>query len=262
MSINQENLPVVSIIIPIYNMEKFLGETIESVLASSYHAFEIVLMDDGSSDSSLDIAKSYAEKDNRIKVFTQQNSGVCKARNNAINLASGDLIFPLDSDDKISPDFLREAVTVILSDPEIKVVYSQAEFFGDKNGKWNLKPFSLRLLARRNMIPVSGLYWKKDWGKVGGYCEEIRATEDWDFWISILKNGGKVVKLPSVGLYYRIRKGSKRIADRKLKHFVIDTLNKRHRDFFNEQLGGPLHYQRTWSRVFNYINKLFNRQIF
>lgn len=62
MSINQENLPVVSIIIPIYNMEKFLGETIESVLASSYHAFEIVLMDDGSSDSSLDIAKVMLKK--------------------------------------------------------------------------------------------------------------------------------------------------------------------------------------------------------
>ena len=251
--------PLVSVIIPIYNMENYLGETIESVLLSTYKNLEIVLVDDGSTDSSFAVAQAYAQKDSRIKAYSQPNSGVCRTRNYAVEKATGELIFPLDSDDKITVRFLEEAVQVIVSNPDVKVVHPRAEFFGDRSGEWKLKPFSRRLLARRNMIPVSGLYWKKDWERVGGYCEEMPATEDWDFWISVLKDGGKVVKLPTVGFYYRIRKGSKRISDRKHKRAVIDMLNERHKEFFESELGGKLHYQRTWSRIFNRINKIFKK---
>ena len=74
---------LVSVIIPIYNMAKFLCETLDSVLASDYPNFEVILMDDGSTDNSLDIAKEYAEKDSRVCTYTQSNSGPCVARNNA-----------------------------------------------------------------------------------------------------------------------------------------------------------------------------------
>lgn len=67
------------------------------------------------------------------------------------------------------------------------------------------------------MIPISAMYRRSDWVRVGGYCKEIIAREDWEFWISILKNGGEVVRLSQVGLYYRVRSGSKRISDRALK---------------------------------------------
>ena len=80
---------LVSVIIPVYNMEKFLRETLDSVLASDYPNFEVVLMDDGSSDTSLQIAQEYASKDKRIQVHVQANAGPCVARNHAISLASG-----------------------------------------------------------------------------------------------------------------------------------------------------------------------------
>ena len=103
-------LPLVSIVIPVYNMEQYLSETLDSVLASDYPFFEVIVMDDGSQDSSLQIAKAYAQKDTRIKVYTQQNKGVCAARNRAISLAKGELILPVDADNIITPEFLRKAV--------------------------------------------------------------------------------------------------------------------------------------------------------
>ena len=86
---------LVSVIIPIYNMAKFLCETLDSVLASDYPNFEVILMDDGSTDNSLDIAKEYAEKDSRVCTYTQPNSGPCVARNNAISLSHGEYILPV-----------------------------------------------------------------------------------------------------------------------------------------------------------------------
>ena len=96
-----ENSPLVSVIVPVYNMEQYLGETLDSVLASDYPSFEVVVMDDGSKDASLEIAKEYARKDPRVKVHTQPNAGACAARNHAITLAGGELILPVDADNTI-----------------------------------------------------------------------------------------------------------------------------------------------------------------
>lgn len=252
-----ERSPLVSVIVPVYNMEQYLGETLDSVLASDYPSFEVIVMDDGSKDASLLVAKEYARKDTRIKVYTQPNAGACAARNHAISLAEGELILPFDADDKMCPNFIRDAVEAILADSEVKVVCPKAEFFGDRTGSWKLAPFSLRLLARKNMIPICSLYYKSDWKRAGGYASEITAREDWAFWIAVLKDGGKVVTLSHLSLYYRVRSGSKRVTDRLQKKKVIDYLNKSYPEFFERELGGPLHYKRTWSRLLNKIDRLF-----
>ncbi len=249
--------PLVSVIIPVYNMESFLAETLQSVLNLDYPNLEVILVDDGSKDSSLSVAESFASRDGRIKIFSQANTGVCKARNLAIARASGEFILPVDADDLIEPDYISKAVPHF-SDEEVKVVLSNADFFGDSMGKWTLPPFDLHLLAHRNMLPATAMYRKSDWERVGGYCEEIIAREDWDFWISLLKEGGKVVRLPEVLLHYRIRPHSKRIEDRRWKRHVIDVLNERHPEFFMRELGGPLHYRRSWSVVLNRIHHFFH----
>lgn len=244
----------VSVIIPIYNMQEYLEETIQSVLKASYSNIEIILMDDGSTDDSAVIARKYAtEYPRRIKFYQQANAGVIAARNHAIEKANGKYIFPLDADDLLHPDFLEKAVNVLDTRPEVKVVCASDLFFGDRNAPWNLPDFSLSLLARKNMIAASALYRKADWERAGGYCSEIIAREDWEFWISILKNGGEVVRLTTPGISYRIRPGSKRVNDRKLKKHVVDTLNRRHPEFFQRELGGPLRYNRSWSRIINKI---------
>lgn len=250
----------VSVVIPLYNMEAFLAETLDSVLASDYPNFEVIVMDDGSTDRSLDIARSYAERDARVKAFTQTNTGACAARNAAIAHSSGTYILPVDADNRIAPTFIRHAVEAIEADEEVKVVCPRAEFFGDRTGEWKLRPYSPELLARKNMMDTCALYRRADWERVGGYCEEIIAREDWEFWIAVLKDGGRVVRLPDVELYYRIREGSKRVTDRQLKRHVVDVLNRRHPDFFFRYLRGPLHYHRSWSRLLNTLHRLLHPQ--
>ena len=250
-----ENL--VSIIIPVYNMEQYLAETLDSVLQTTYSPIEIVVVDDGSKDKSADIAETYATRDARIRCYRQENAGVCRARNHAVEEARGKYILPVDGDDILMPGFVEWAVAQLEADAEVKVAVPGGEFFGGRQGRWKLKPFSLRALAHDNMIPCTSLYRKSDWKRIGGYCESIIAREDWEFWINMLKDGGKVVQQEETGLRYRIREGSKRITDRKYKHHVIDTLNNRHAAFFRRELNGPLRYQRSWSRFINFFANLF-----
>lgn len=256
-----EHLPLVSVVIPVYNMEAYLAETLRSVLASDYPAFEVVIMDDGSKDDSLAVARQFASADARVSVYTQPNAGACVARNQAIARTKGRYILPVDADNTISPDFIRRAVEVIESDDEVKVVAPRADFVGDRSGEWHLPPFSLSLLARKNIMDTCALYRKTDWERVGGYCEEIVAREDWEFWIALLKDGGKVVRLPEICLHYRIRQQSKRVSDRMKKRHVVEVLNQRHPEFFERELGGMLHRRRSWSRVINLFYRLIHPRV-
>ena len=98
---------MISVIIPVYNTEKYLGRCINSVLSSTYKNFEILLIDDGSNDRSLEICRNYGNRDCRIRVFTQENQGASAARNRGIEESCGEWIVFVDSDDVISCDFLE-----------------------------------------------------------------------------------------------------------------------------------------------------------
>lgn len=248
----------VSVVIPCYNHAAFLSDTVESVLKSDYPEIEILIVDDGSRDSSPEVARQLERGHANVRYIHQPNNGPARARNNGIRQAKGTYILPLDADDLISPTYLSEAVAVLGQRPEVKVVYCEAEKFGEKTGRWNLKPFSRALLARDNMIFVSAIYRKADWEACGGYAEDmVWGREDWEFWISMLKGGGEVVKLPNVGFYYRIRSTSRRkgmTSERKRR--IIDYINRKHRDFIHAQLNGPLRFQRTHSRRYNTLLKI------
>ncbi|MFR9603468.1 MAG: glycosyltransferase family A protein [Rikenellaceae bacterium] len=245
---------------PVYNMSEFLSETLDSVLATQYPQLEVVVVDDGSTDNSLDICRDYAQKDPRVQIYTQPNAGACAARNHAIRMAKGEFILPVDGDNLITPNFVSLAVEQIQRDSEVKVVCPRTFFIGDRSGEWILPKFSLNLLATKNLMDTTAMYRRADWVRIGGYCDELMTREDWDFWISMLKDGGKVVRLTEVTFYYRRRAGSKRIRGRKLKGHVTEILNKRHAEFYERELGGPLHNSRSWSKTINRFRKLVGKK--
>lgn len=248
---------MVSIIIPVYNAERYIEETVQSILKSTYTDIEVVCMDDGSTDHSLELLHKMAATDKRIVVLHQNNAGVCQARNAAIAASKGEFILPVDADDILLPHFIADAVEVLRTRAEVKVVAPTAEFFGERQGRWNLPPFDIKKEAHKNILACCAMYRRCDYDLTnGGYCSEIIAREDWDFWINMLKDGGEVVRLPQVGLKYRYHLNSKRKQDRHLKHHVIDTLNNRHPEFFEKWLSGPLHYQRSWSHCINLLQHL------
>lgn len=247
--------PLVSVVIPCYNQEKYLKETVESVLKSRYTSFEILIVNDGSTDHSLALAQNLADQHSSIRVLSFENGGVAKARNLGIQAARGPYILPLDGDDLIHENYIEEAVKILEQKPSSKVVYCQAVKFNEQGQKpWKLKPYSRYQLARDNMIFVAALFRKSDWEKVGGFSEDMKmGREDWEFWIKMLKAGGEVYQLPFVGFYYRLTPTSKRkkTGTSQKKRERIAYLNAKHNDFFQEQLNGPLRIQRTWSKPYN-----------
>ncbi|UZD22224.1 glycosyltransferase family A protein [Algoriphagus halophytocola] len=251
--------PKVSIIIPCYNQGHFLKETVESAVNSAYPTLEIIIVNDGSTDNSEEIAEQLTESYSNVALLNQLNSGVTTARNAGIEFASGKYILPLDGDDLIAPNYISEAVQVLEKSPKVKVVYCEAVKFNESGSKeWKLKPFSRQALAKDNMIFVSGIFRKSDCMAVGGFSTDMKCgREDWEFWIKMLKNGGEVVKLPFVGFYYRLHSGSKRkkTGSNQKKRERIAYLNKHHAAFFERELNGPLRFQRTWSKPYNNLMK-------
>lgn len=242
---------MVSVIVPLYNSENYIADALHSILASTYKDIEVICLDDGSTDNSLQVAQAVAREDDRLTVLHRENDGVCTARNEAIDASHGEYILCVDSDDMIYPHFIEKAVELLDADPEVKVVEPKADLFGERTGIWKLKPFNIRLLARKNIFPPSCVFRRTDYERTTGFCKEIIAREDWEFWIQILKDGGKVAYIPEVSFHYRFKHNGKRVSDRKLKRHVVKVLNERHPEFFERQLNGPLRINRTYSRLFN-----------
>ncbi len=201
---------LVSVVVPVYNAEAYLVETLDSILASTYHSIEVILVNDGSSDGSDAICRRYVQKDPRVIYLEQENAGVVAARNHAIAAARGDYILPVDSDDRIAPTYIEKAVAVMEKDPDMGIVYCQAAYFGSRRGPWELPPYSLEEMLYHNVIFVTALFRRADWVKVGGYKSCMEGyCEDYEFWLSLIELGRKVHCLPEVLFYYRIRKGSR-----------------------------------------------------
>ena len=241
--------PLVSVIVPIYNAAPFLGEALESILASSYRPIEIIAVDDGSTDDSLSIAQGIAAKHPEVKVLHQTNAGVSAARNHAIHEAQGEYILPVDADDKISATYIEHAVAKMTE--TVRIVGCRAYFFGDRQGEWQLPEYRPERLARKNMIHICSLFRKSDWKRVGGFCEEEIFREDWDFWLSLMELGGEYVRLDEIGLYYRVQAHSRRQHAKGQKRIIIDAINRRHAAYMKRYLGGPLHVHRSWSKFLN-----------
>jgi glycosyltransferase involved in cell wall biosynthesis len=197
----------ISIIIPIYNAEAYLAHCLDSVISQTFQDFEVICINDGSTDNSISILQKYASKDSRIKIIEQKNYGTSIAKNNGIATAIGKYIYPLDSDDKIAPTCLEELYKIITT-TDCAAICSDGIFFGEKSGKWNLPKLSRRNMYSWNIgIYNSALYDKKYWVEYEGYSKELTylGNEDFDFWLNFIDNGKKLVRIHKPLFYYRIK---------------------------------------------------------
>lgn len=200
---------LVSVILPCYNQAAYLAEALDSVLQQSYKNWEAIVVNDGSSDNTEEIALEYVERDKRIKYINKENGGLSSARNRGIESAYGEFILPLDSDDIIKPEYMEKAMEAFDSDSRLKLVYCQGFFFGNKKGLWDLNYKGYKSLLLGNAIFCSAFFRKSDWEKIGGYDEDMRkGHEDWEFFIRLLKGEGLVFQIPLPLFYYRIKETS------------------------------------------------------
>lgn len=203
-------IPVLSIIVPCYNSELTLEETLQSILDQSFSNWEAIIINDGSFDSTEEIALTWRKKDNRFKYFFKENEGLGKARNFGIKKSGGSFILPLDSDNLIFPNFAEKALEIFKNNAEVGVVHGNAELIGEKSGIWKIPKYNFQEMLVVNYIDACAIYRKSLWQEVGGYDEHMphQGNEDWDLWLAFGALGVQFYHLDIVTFNYRISSNS------------------------------------------------------
>ncbi|MFT3783340.1 MAG: glycosyltransferase [Nibricoccus sp.] len=197
----------VSVVITCYNYRKYLRDCVRSVALQSFKEFEVIIVNDGSTDDSQAVAEKCLEEFSSVQItlISQPNSGQpALARNAGIRQATGEFILPLDADDQIGPDYLEHAFRAIDSKPsEIDIVCANALFVKD-GVKTVARPgrFEVRTLSRANQLVYCCIYRRRLWEEIGGYRTNVRGYEDWDFWLAACLKGAKLAYVQGTGLVY------------------------------------------------------------
>lgn len=203
----------VSIVIPCYNQGASLREALASLeQVRNENVIDVIIVNHGSSEA--ETTRILDELANTGQcVVSQPNQGFGAALNAGIRLAKGEFILPLASDNRLRDVYLNEGVSLLTRNPSVGVIYSDAEYFGQRSGRWQMPEFDLLSLVRGNFISPCALFRKKLWEKVGGYDERMPLTgrEDWDFWLHAAYYGARFVHLSKVGFDYRVRNDSLRL---------------------------------------------------
>jgi teichuronic acid biosynthesis glycosyltransferase TuaG len=207
------NTPLVSVIMPAYNAEKYIAEAIHSVTEQTYKAWELIVVDDGSTDNTASLIKEYAGKDNRIRYIHQDNGRQGKARNNGLKQAGGEYIAFLDADDLWMPEKLSLQVDIMLTQ-KVDLTFSDAYVFEDKpvfEKKMNTTASyyqgeeAIHKFLFFNHIPIlTVLVSKAAIDKVKGFSEIEGISEDYHLWIRLLIDGNSFLGIVSPLAHYRV----------------------------------------------------------
>ncbi|WP_342243638.1 glycosyltransferase family 2 protein [Pseudomonas sp. OTU5201] len=204
----------VSVVIPCYNYARFLTRTIECLRQQSYENWEAIIVDDGSTDGTETVASGLMAEDFRVRYVRQSNAGTSAAKNTGIRLAQGDFILFLDADDLITPDKLRAHIEHFESNPHIDISYSRFRYFEEThenrlftkldlssvkewskviNGRYEV---ALPVFLRGNNMAIHAAVVRKALvEKVGLFDVEMRALEDWDYWLRCILHGAYIAFL-------------------------------------------------------------------
>ena len=210
------NFPKISVIVPVYNTEMYLHRCIDSVLAQTYKDFELLLIDDGSKDSSGAICDEYAARDSRVKVFHKENGGVSSARNAGLAIASGDWIMHLDGDDWIAPD-IQERLIRKGEDTGADIVMGDFLFaYSDRDILYSLPDWDNNKTASLNRYITS--VWTCVWGGIHKRSlyevyqlkspQGVTYCEDFHLMARLCYHAKKVVNVHQPFYHYRQQEGS------------------------------------------------------
>jgi GT2 family glycosyltransferase len=201
-------VPRISVLVPCFNHGQFIGDAIDSVFAQTLQDFEIVVVDDGSTDPQTRATLAGLPRE-RIDVLTTENRGLPAARNHAAAHARGELFCALDADDRLAPEWFEKAVRMLDERRDVAFVSHWLETFGDERWAWKPERCDLPSLLARNAVNGAALVRRAAFEAVGGYDATMRqGCEDWDFWLRLVERGFSGAIIPEVLFYYRRRSDS------------------------------------------------------
>jgi len=205
----------VSVLMAVYNGGQCLRSSIDSILNQTFTDFEFIIINDGSTDRSLEIINEYREKDERIILLNQVNTGLTKALNSGARFAKGRFIARQDADDISLPDRLEQQVSYMRKNPGTVVLGSKADIIKDEDlisaySREKYKSFAVSVdISKQNHLPHSSVLFRKEiFKKCGGYNETFKVSQDFDLWnrmaafgnIDILKNTLVLRRIESSGI--------------------------------------------------------------
>lgn len=235
-----EIMPIISIIMPVYNSEKYLKQTIESILNQTYNNFEFIIIDDGSSDNSFKIIQEYKLLDNRVKVIRRrENKGLIYSLNEGLELAKGKYIARIDSDDIALSERFEKQICFLEKRKDIDILATHILAIGNENLEKKMqieKRYNL-LIDENNMenvifddIPIchpSVIMKKSVLEDLGGYSYKYPCAEDYDLWIRALKKGFQLRTINEKLTKYRLHNKSKSFKDNAYNQTLVEYVNIR-----------------------------------
>ena len=229
--------PLISVVIPCYNDGAYLPETISKLKEQSYSNFEIIVVNDGSTDqATLSVLNKLTEKG--ITVLHKENGRMSSARNYGVKHAKGSIIAALDADDYFDPSFFKKAIKILEEKEEVAVVTSHIQMFGDFKEFARPRGGNAFNFLFTNECPACAIVRKSCWDEVGGYDENMRlGYEDWEFYIRITKMGWLVDVIQEKLLYYRqTTKSTLKNDTTPRRQEIINYILDKHHDWYIENL--------------------------
>jgi glycosyltransferase involved in cell wall biosynthesis len=225
---------LVSVVTPAFNAAPYLADTVRSCLAQTYKEFELLIVDDGSTDATASIAEQFASADNRVRVFRGTNGGVSAARNIAFAHASGAFVALLDSDDVWMPTYLAEQLATLQKFPTADVVTANAINLGghrDGTPYWPLatevRPLAIvEMITREDAVCIMSVFRRSVLDRAGGFDERLSGNEDYDFWLRAAMAGCRFVADFTPKGYYRRRPDGLSSDERRMLSGIITVLNQ------------------------------------
>jgi glycosyltransferase involved in cell wall biosynthesis len=208
--------PIVSVLMPVYNAERYVAETVESILAQTFTDFEFIIIDDGSRDGSLKILETYAAKDKRIRLTSRDNKGIARTTNEMLGKAEGEFIALMDNDDIALPDRLARQVEFLQANPHVVGVSGTYQFIDEKGRLLLTSPVPenndqiQRLLLAgyaNNMPHPCAMIRRESLIGIGGYSETLKVAADLDMQLR-LGEVGELANIKEPILQYRVHMNS------------------------------------------------------
>lgn len=255
------NAPLISVVMPCYNNGTYVGQAIESVLKQTYDNWELIIVNDGSTDNSEEVINQYAQTERRLHYIKQENRGVSAARNRGAQAAKGEFICFLDADDWLAPICIQKAVDNYQKHPDCRLFCMKCLYVDESSHYENefvAYPGSYRNVLVYGMS-ISIAIRRIEFLKVGGFDENMRSGfEDWEFNVRFLDNDSIVI-VSDIPLYnYRCYKNGTRVSDKaeKNKVDVQSYIYKKNMERYVMCLGAPI---TTYQYEDRYLPRLCRR---
>jgi glycosyltransferase involved in cell wall biosynthesis len=209
-------IPTISVVMPVYNTEQYIAQAVESVLAQTFDDFEFIILDDGSTDSSVSVLREFAERDDRIRFFPLEHRGYVSVLRRGLNHCRAEFVARMDSDDICEPQRFEKQIAYLREHPEVVALGSRVTLI-DPYGSRVENPSHKLTHEELEAELLNGVGWalvhptvmmrRDPLMKVGGYREDLAVSEDLDLFLR-LAEVGKLANLPDVLLKYRQHLGS------------------------------------------------------